>query len=411
MKVNPFKPNSPVSPGMFAGRIKEIDALEKGLHQTKHGQASNFLITGERGIGKSSLINFIKPTATGDILNSNDEKFNFVTVSVLISKNTTLLSLIKLIEKNLTRELGEIEKLRTYLRETWAFAKRIKIMDSGIEESESISDLDSLVDDFSFSLSKTCLRITKPEKGEQAYDGIVFFIDEADSACPNLHIGYFFKVVTELLQQNGCNNVMFVVAGLPDAIEKLSASHESSIRIFSHLIVKELTPEERKWVVERGITVGNEMNSDKTTITQQAINSISTLSEGYPHFIQQFAFSAFEFNDDGEISADDVAEGAFNQGGALDEIGTRYYQSAYNEQIKSDDYREVLSIMAGNMNSWIKKKDIREKFSGADHTVTDALKALTERKIILKNPSTVGEYRLQQRGFALWIKLFGQRRR
>ena len=173
MKVNPFKPNSPVSPGMFAGRIKEIDALEKGLHQTKHGQASNFLITGERGIGKSSLINFIKPTATGDILNSNDEKFNFVTVSVLISKNTTLLSLIKLIEKNLTRELGEIEKLRTYLRETWAFAKRIKIMDSGIEESESISDLDSLVDDFSFSLSKTCLRITKPEKGEQAYDGIV----------------------------------------------------------------------------------------------------------------------------------------------------------------------------------------------------------------------------------------------
>ena len=103
--------------------------------------------------------------------------------------------------------------------------KKIKIMDSGIDECESTSDLDSLVDDFAFSLSKTCLRITNPEKDESAYDGIVFFFDEADSACPNLHMGYFFKAVTELLQQNGCDNVMFVVAGLPDVIEKL-LSHQ-----------------------------------------------------------------------------------------------------------------------------------------------------------------------------------------
>lgn len=93
----------------------------------------------------------------------------------------------------------------------------------------------------------------------------------------------------------------------------------------------------------------------------------------------------------------------------MDAIGSRYYQSAYNEQIKSDEYREVLTIMAESMNSWIKKSEIREKFSGSDHTVTDALKALTDRRIILKNPSKVGEYRLQHRGFALWIKLFGQR--
>lgn len=52
-KVNPFKPNDPVPTAMFAGRYDELIALEKGLYQTKHGQNSNFLITGERGIGKS----------------------------------------------------------------------------------------------------------------------------------------------------------------------------------------------------------------------------------------------------------------------------------------------------------------------------------------------------------------------
>ena len=65
--------------------------------------------------------------------------------------------------------------------------------------------------------------------------------------------------------------------------------------------------------------------------------------------------------------------------------------------------------MADSMSSWVKKSEIREKFTGGDQTLTDALKALTTRKIILKNPSKLGEYRLQQRGFALWIKMFGNR--
>ena len=66
--------------------------------------------------------------------------------------------------------------------------------------------------------------------------------------------------------------------------------------------------------------------------------------------------------------------------------------------------------MADNLNEWIKKSDIRKKFTGGNQTLTDALKALTARKIILKNSSKMGEHRLQQKGFALWIKFFGERK-
>jgi len=215
----------------------------------------------------------------------------------------------------------------------------------------------------------------------------------------------FFKAVTELLQQNGCENIMFIVAGLPEVVEKLTTSHESSIRVFSQLIIKELNSEDRRYVVNKDLEVGNEKNTEQTTITEDACNMISTYSEGYPHFIQQFSYSAFEANTDGEISEEDVVEGGFGKGGALYAIGARYYQSLYNEQIKVDEYREVLRIMAERMNSWIKKSEIREKFSGSDHIVGHALKTLTARNIILKNPSKRGEYRLQSKGFALWIKL------
>ncbi|MBS9773658.1 MAG: ATP-binding protein [Tenacibaculum sp.] len=410
-KINPFKPNHPVSPGMFAGRLEEIRHLEKGLWQTKNGHPNNFLVTGERGIGKSSLLQLIKYFANGDIESSYGVNFNFVTVNLVISHKTNLNSAVKLIDRILKRELGKVEKIRSFLESTWDFVQRLKILDSGIESTVQNSEIDILIDDFAYSLSETCKRISNKEDGTRLKDGIIFFIDEADNTCENLHLGYLIKAVTELLVQYECHNVMFIVAGLPDVIDKLSNSHPSSIRIFNHLIIKELSPSDRHYVVERGIEKGNEINEEITKITSKAKNLISTLSEGYPHFIQQFSYSAFDYNSDGEIDEDDVTGGAFGKGGALDEIGTRYYHSAYNEQIKSDDYREVLSIMSNSMNSWIKKSDILKEFSGADYIVTDALKALTSRKIILKNPSKRGEYRLQQRGFALWIKMFGERKK
>jgi hypothetical protein len=408
-KINPFKPNSPVSAGMFAGRINEIKLLEQALHQTKFDQPSNFLITGERGIGKSSLMMILKDFSSGKFETLEHGKFNFLTINIVISERMSLLTFIKLIERNIKRELGKVEAIRSFMNSTWDFVQRIKIMDSGIDQLNVTEDSDLVINDFSYSLSETCNRIINPEKGEDKKDGIVFIIDEADNACDDLHIGYFFKVVTELLQQNGCQNIMFIVVGLPEISAKLAKSHESSLRIFNHIRVKELNPTDRFYVIDKGIEEGNRINDEKTSISEDAKRHISTLSEGYPHFIQQFAHTAFEYNTDGEISSEDVLEGAFKDGGAIDAIGSRYYASDFHSKIKSDEYRQVLGIMAESMNEWIKKSDIREKFTGLDQTLTDALAALTQRKIILKNDSVRGEYRLQQRGFALWIKLFGSR--
>lgn len=410
-KINPFQPNNPVAPGMFAGRLDEIETLEKGLQQTKHGNPMNFLVTGERGIGKSSLLNYLKPLAEGKFQSPDFEPLNFITISIAISGKMSLVTLIKLIERNIKRKVGKVEKVRKFLDDTWEFIQRIKVMDSGIDKTQSPEDPDLILDDLAYSLSETCSRLTAPEKGEERKDGIIFFIDEADNACPELRIGYFFKILTELLQQNDCKNIMFVAAGLPEITEKLYNSHESSLRVFSQIKIRELGVKDRYYVIDRGIDEGNNINNEKTSITQDAKSHVSTLSEGYPHFIQQFSFSAFEFNDDGEISTDDVLEGAFRKGGALDAIGSRYYASRYHEQIKSDEYREVLSIMAENMNSWTTKKEIKEKFSGTDQTLNNALQALTTRNIILRNQSKRGEYRLQQKGFALWIKLFGERKK
>lgn len=410
-RVNPFKPTSPAPTGMFAGRVDEIIELEKALFQTKNNQPMNFMITGDRGIGKSSLLLFLKHVSCGNLESIKHGTFDFVTVNLAVSDKLDITTLIKLAERSISRELNKVETVRTFMAETWAFVQRLKIMDSGISESERDSEVELQIDNFAYSLAETCKRITNPERGEKKKDGIIFLIDECDNAATELRLGYFFKTVTEALQRFECNNAMFVIAGLPETPERLAKSHESSVRIFSHMKISELHTKDRKFVIDKGISEANKINSEATTITAEATYHISTLSEGYPHFIQQFAYSAFDHNTDGEISVDDVLDAAFKSGGAIDAIGSRYYKSAFYDKIKSDEYRQVLSIMAEKMNAWITKAEIRASFSGDESTLSNALQALTTRKIILKNPAKMGEYRLQQRGFALWIKLFGDRKK
>ena len=396
---------------MFAGRVDEIIELEKALFQTKNNQPMNFMITGDRGIGKSSLLLFLKHVSCGEIQSIKHGSFDFITVNIAVSDRLDVTTLIKLAERNISRELNKIETVRSFMVETWAFVQRLKIMDSGISEAEKDSEVELQVDDFAYSLAETCKRLINPERGEKRKDGILFLFDECDNATTELRLGYFFKTVTEALQRHDCNNIMFIIAGLPETPEKLAKSHESSVRIFSHMKVSELQVNDRNFVIDKGIGEANKINNEKTTITTEAKYHISTLSEGYPHFIQQFAYSAFDHNTDGEISVDDVLDAAFKSGGAIDAIGSRYYKSAFYDKIKSDEYRQVLSIMAEKMNAWITKAEIRASFTGDESTLSNALQALTTRKIILKNPAKIGEYRLQQRGFALWIKLFGDRKK
>jgi len=115
MKINPFRPNSPAPPGMFSGRFEQITALENALFQTRGNSSFHFMLTGERGIGKSSLLQYLKYIAEGDIP-IDDIKFNFLVVETDIEPITTKYSLVKKIETALQRKLSKSEPEKNFLK-------------------------------------------------------------------------------------------------------------------------------------------------------------------------------------------------------------------------------------------------------------------------------------------------------
>lgn len=409
-KINPFKPNSPVQPGMFTGRLDEIRRTEACLVQTKSGSASGFMLTGERGIGKSSLMTLVSWVAEGGIPLMSSATVKFLVIDTDVDRNTTQLGLIQKIELGLGRKLAQTEPARELWKQVWGFLQRVEAGGVRLKPSEKQDSDERLVEEFAYSIAtiveRTCSSANEDDLFGEKYDGVLLLVDEADNASKELDLGSFLKLLMERLQRKACERFMVGLAGLPSLRSVLAESHPSSLRLFDEIKLDRLAEADVNSVIDRALERGLELNGKATTIEPPARKALVNLSEGFPHFIQQFGYSAFAKDADDNISVEDVMAGAFGKGGALEAIGDRYYRDDFYDKVQKDSYRQVLRIMADELDGWVTKKDIKKKFKGPDSTLDNAIKALRDRKVILSKEGEAGVYRLRHRGFALWIKLY-----
>jgi hypothetical protein len=294
-KFNPFRPNNMVTIGMFVGRFDEIEAIEKCFFQTRHGNPQHFLVQGERGIGKSSLLFYVEAIAAGIIPYGpaqEDDKFEFLVVSVDLAASFTQLDIIRTIGRGLRQALAGHHSAKEHAKEFWDWVTNWEILGVRYHKPADEVDPEVVADELVDHLSQFC------DKTKDKLDGIVILIDEADRPGVEAGLGAFLKLLAERLTRRRCLNVVFGLAGLPTIIQKLRDSHESSPRLFETLTLEPLEVDERKQVVRLGLDEANRKNELNTKITDDALDFLADLSEGYPHFVQQFAYSAFEYDTD-----------------------------------------------------------------------------------------------------------------
>lgn len=124
MRYNPFRPGSLVTPGMFAGRYQELLILERVLFQTKNDNPAHFLLCGERGIGKSSLLLYLQHVADGSINGPEAQQFSFLVVSVALEPALTYTELVKKIGAEFQRTIAAQNKYKDTLKNVWEFISR-----------------------------------------------------------------------------------------------------------------------------------------------------------------------------------------------------------------------------------------------------------------------------------------------
>jgi DNA polymerase III delta prime subunit len=394
MQFNPFVPNGIAYPGMFIGRYDEIETIEQALFQTKNSNPQHLLLSGERGIGKSSLLFYADLVARGEI-SDDSVSFNFLTVSTDLAGVTTQGGVVRQIGRELLSKLRTHKTLQTKAKQVWEFVSSWEILSVKYNSKSKLIDPDQAMDELIVSLSGLV--------ESEAFDGIAILLDEADSATIDAQLGEFVKVFTERLVKKGCSKVVLFLAGQSLLLSKLRESHESSLRVFQIVDMKPLEEKERMAIVERGLEIARKTNTQDVGITKEALEFISSLSEGYPHFIQQFSSSAFAADSDFCIDLEDVSNGAYSENGALNQLGAKFFNDLYFSKIWSEEYRKVLIFMASSGDAWVARKSIVKGCNVSESNIDNALGALKSREIIFSDDSRKGFYRIPTRSFAAWI--------
>lgn len=326
--LNPFDPSRPIDPARFIGRVEEIEELEAALSHAKSERPRHFLITGERGVGKTSFLDFIR-------LRAVENEFNFEIIDFSVNKHTTRLDFARTLKAQLESVMAMHPTHRETFDRIWSFIRRFEIAGvsyNGEVGSENHRDLYQEVADALYEVVKRTCGGQAVHGPHLSRDGVLILIDEVDQSSTDLDIGSFLKYLLERLNRKGCHKVVLGLAGLEESTDVLLRSHASSLRIFDELLLLNLERDEVDELLDEVQVIVTDEWLGEFTITPAAREMLFKLSGGHPHMLHQFGYSAFEkacgVPGGLELVVDEshVLAGAFGRRGALEVVGDMYFR-------------------------------------------------------------------------------------
>ena len=230
---SPFEPGRPVFPDNFKGRrddCKKIIRYIPGV--VNKGVPEHFFITGKRGMGKTSFINYVSKIA--------EDKFNMIPIQFNNGGGATVENLISSLLDKLIKEFD-----KGYLGKSFVdgFLKRIneiKIGGTGFSPDKKEKLIQDIKINFSDFLIELCEKL--PEN-----KGLFIVIDEINGLSNNLEFTEWYKGLFESIVFNEDHvPVVFALVSYPDEFYNLSLINESFSRIFHLIEIDSLEDEEIK---------------------------------------------------------------------------------------------------------------------------------------------------------------------
>ena len=183
-KESPFSPGRPVQPEYFVARTKELNRLERALKQAASGRNENIFITGQRGIGKSSLAGLIRYHA--------EKEHGFIGAHCYLGGVATLEEMIGTIFERLFLECADkriFDKLKNIFDK---YISEVKLFGIGIEFTKDTSKLRGLLDNFLPAMRNIYNEVKVNDK-----NGLVLILDDLNGISDVPQFSQFLKSFVE----------------------------------------------------------------------------------------------------------------------------------------------------------------------------------------------------------------------
>lgn len=281
---NPFRPGAGQQPVYLAGRTKEQDTFRQMLGQRPVTQ--NIIVTGLRGVGKTVLLETLKPIAqsngwlwTGNDLSESTSLTEERVARRLVVDLATLLSVHIEITKETIKpgfnSEAEIEAHSLSFDDLWATYEKTPGL--VIDKLKAVfADVSYYIADFS-------------------EHGIVFAYDEAQNLADHAlakeyPLSLLLDLFSSLQRQYHNKSFMLVLTGLPTLFPRLNEARTYTERMFHVLQLERLSHDEARAAVIEPLKITN----STLKFSDDTIEQIVKMSGGYPYFIQFIGKEVFD---------------------------------------------------------------------------------------------------------------------
>ena len=396
LRANPFRPDKPIDNfDQFAGRERELTVLIRSMFNTGHGNARHMIVTGPRGIGKSSFINQIHSvTDNGDDvlatlgIDAGDFRFRFPVFKCRARQGQSTEHIVTSLMDAMPTKLSA-ENVGNIVGD---FVSKLKLSVSapGINlehQSESFTDLGR---EFVRTVSNLWLAIRHES------DGIIFIIDEIDTVAEKSGIASFLKVTTEELVDAGLDRIAFYLVGVTGAMQKLMSDHPSIGRVFENVELRPMSHSESRDVIDR--TLQSSPSSRGIHVPDESIQWVVEMASGFPAIIHTLCYEAFENDTDLVLDKRDFDRAAV-------EVVTRIKRAELGALLRragAGRYQEILIAMSEYDSSVVPVSFIGEKLDLKSNQFSAQMKTLKKRNII--ENTARGMYRYVEPMLRLYVQ-------
>lgn len=288
---NPYVPNAGAMPPALPGRRSLIDAFEVALPRALAGKTPKSLLPyGLRGVGKTVLLNrFIQDAErTGYIVIFIEADADMDFVAQLVAElRRVLLSLDGRARVN--------ETVKRAIRILKSFALKFNLgdlsLELGVEPERGQADTGDLTTDL------TALLLAVGEAARSAATAVLIAIDEVQTVKETE-----FKALIMALHRITQRQlpVLAVATGLPQVVGLAGDAKTYAERLFDYREIGALSK------ADTFAAIAQPAEEEGVTFTAEALDRLYEATQGYPYFVQEWAYYVWNQAKSSPVGADVV---------------------------------------------------------------------------------------------------------
>jgi hypothetical protein len=349
-EYSPFTPGQPVPIEFFVGRVQEIERLRSLVRAASLGKFRIGFVAGERGIGKSSLVSFVRHLA------ERDE--GVAAAHVFLGGVNTLSEMVRRTFDRLLKD--SIEKSwHKKVRDLFGkHVKQIGLFGITVELELANTDLESLVNGFAPSLRRLLAELRDERKA------LLLILDDINGLAGSAEFANWLKSTVDEIAtgQNGLA-VCLLIVGLEERRRQLIELQPSLARVFDLIEIQPWSDEESNQFFQQTL------RKAQTSTDAKALEVMVDFSGGLPVLAHEIGDAVWRMAD-GPLLTHDVAMVGVVE--AADVIGRKFLEPQILQAIRSPRYRSILRKLAGRPRQLsFRRADMLKELSVEETRVLD----------------------------------------